>query len=172
MNSCKYILKIFVFAVFCVSIGAAQPPETSAMKKPQRRDVMSVGLIKSYPENLLPRACSNFYFVSPQKINSPGSAEYIFLAHSDANGWMNIDGRDTLLKYLKTRIANPNTAKTRWRYYYRAGRTGIMVSIINNPGYTDDDYPYAMIITLKRGRVVRRVKAIGTANCSTTPYMV
>lgn len=159
----KIILTIFALACLFVSTGAAQ--QKPATKRSLKARLPRVGVIKDYPATGMQTGCSNFYFVFPQK-PKPLEERYVFLAHSDGDAWMNLDGRDTHLTYLRTKITRPNTARTRWLYFYRAGRILITVSIINNPRYrSDDDYPYSMTITLRRGRAVRRVKAVGSADC-------
>ena len=143
-----------------VATGAAQSKSNAKLKDRLPR----VGVIKDYPATGMMTGCSNLYFVFPRK-NKPLEEEYVFLAHTDGDGWMNLNGRDTRLTFLKTRITRKCGVETRWRYYYRAGATRIIVSITNNVRGSADDYPYAMIITLRKGSAVQRVKAVGSADC-------
>lgn len=151
----REIYTVLVIAVLVSSMAAKSGPIAKSR-------LPRVGVIKDYPATGMTVGCGNLYFEVPKK---PGSltTKYIYLARGDgSNAWLNLDGRDTRVEFLKTKTKEGASGAT--KYYYRFGKTNILVSITNSGRY-EDDYPLLMTITLQRGELLRRVKAIGSSDC-------
>lgn len=161
MQASKILLTIIFTASLFASSVAAQPSETKTLKGRLPR----VGNIKDYPATGLMTGCGNLYFSLPKKVEMLGE-DYVFLAREKGeDAWMNLDGRDTRLTLLKSKTWRRAGGETGWRYDYRAGATRIIVRIDNHGGDSVSDHPFKMIITLRKGRSSRTVKAIGYADC-------
>jgi hypothetical protein len=126
-----------------------------------------VGVIKDYEATGLTAGCNNYYFEFPRRGQSL-APEYVFLARSEGeDAWMNLNGRDTPLKQIKSaRRGNRNGQ----RYQYRAGDTFINVVIKNiqpkDGSVNEEDYfMFEAFVTLRRGRVARTIKLLGSADC-------
>jgi hypothetical protein len=127
----------------------------------QGKQLPRVGTIKDYPATGLMTGCGNLYFYPAKKVN-PSSDAYVFLARGDgSDAWMNLDGRDVRLQQIKNR-------KSR-QYFYRLGNLRISVVIERfkpeNAPVAEDDSMFKMKITLRRGRAVRIVRAVGDSDC-------
>jgi len=124
-----------------------------------------VGTIQDYPATGLMTGCGNLYsyFAS-----HPGSSatDYVFLARGDgSNAWMNLGGRDVSVHQLKSR----RDSRRMGHYEYRLGRLRIKVDIEKfrpeNEPAGDNDPMFKVKITLRRGRAVRIVRAVGDSDC-------
>jgi len=108
--------------------------------------------------------CGNLYFYKAAQAKSTDS-NYVFLSRGDgSNAWMNLNGRDVRLQEIKS-VAS-RKAKSH-RYLYRYGATRITVEF-QGPSQGDDagdDPMFRMKITLRNGRAVRVVKALGSSDC-------
>lgn len=124
-----------------------------------------VGVIKDYEATGMATGCGNLYFTFPKRAE-PADEQFVYLARSDgSDGWLNLDGRDTRLRLLKSATVRSGGAVTRWRYYYLAGRaTLVTVTITRNEAVTDD-VNLAAVIAIRRGRAVRRIRAVGSSDC-------
>jgi hypothetical protein len=142
----------------------------SVAREPRRsghKDVLPrVGTIKDYPATGLMTGCANLYFYPALKSESSSEA-YIFLAHGDgSNAWMNLDGRDVRLQQIKSRAAEDRKPLG---YAYRLGALRINVVIENfkpaNATADEADSMFKMKITLRHGRTVRIIRAVGDSDC-------
>jgi len=125
-----------------------------------------VGTIKDYPATGLMTGCGNLYFYPAAKAISTSDA-YIFLARGDgSNAWMNLGGRDVRLQLIKSL---KRTKRQTQPFYYRFGKLRITVVIEafkkENESVKDDDPMARMRITLRKGRTVRVVRAVGGSDC-------
>jgi hypothetical protein len=109
--------------------------------------------------------CGNLYFY-PASHTTSTDADYIFLARGDgSNAWMNLDGRDVRLLQVK----RSRRDRSLHRYYYRLGKLQVSIVIEDfkpaNAATHEGDSMYRMRITLRQGRAVRTVKAVGDSDC-------
>lgn len=132
------------------------------------KDVLPrVGTIKDYPATGLMTGCGNLYFYPASRASGSEPAAYIFLARGDgSNAWMNLRGRDVRLRQI--RITTRENRKP-GPYYYRLGKLRISVLI---EAFKPEDAPvdegdsmFKMKITLRKGRAVRIVRAVGGSDC-------
>jgi len=125
-----------------------------------------VATIKNYPATGLMTGCGNLYFF-PTSHATSSATDYVFLARGDgSNAWMNLGGRDVRLHQIKrsTRAIRQNKS-----YEYRLGKLRISVAIENfkpaKEPVSEGDSMFKMKITLRKGRAVRIVRAIGDSDC-------
>jgi hypothetical protein len=135
-------------------------------KRPKRNVLPRVGTIKDYPATGLMTGCANLYF-HPASIRRATDTNYIFLARGDGDdAWMNLGGRDVRLQQVKL-LTNENR-KLR-RYYYRFGslRLSVVIKLLKpeDAQVKEGDSMFKMTITLRQGKAVRIVKAIGDSDC-------
>lgn len=153
----------------CAFIISLVSMDCAAQSKPRniRREVLPrVGTIKDYPATGLMTGCGNLYFfpASPARLSSDA---YVFIARGDgSNAWMNLGGRDVRLR----KIAPLTREGRKMRgFYYRSG--GLRISVIiedfkpENAPVDEGDSMFKMKITLRKGRAVRIVRAVGDADC-------
>lgn len=132
-----------------------------------KQDVLPrVGTIKDYPATGLMTGCANLYFYPATQVRSSDAA-YIFLARGDgSDAWVNLDGRDVRLHQIRS--STRENRKLR-QYYYLLGKLRISVVIEpfkpENATVEEGDSMFKMKITLRRGRAVRIVRAVGDADC-------
>jgi len=143
---------ICVYVVICTAQGSKQG------------QLPRVGEIKDYPATGLMTGCGNLYVF---KVGAKMSdATYVFLSRGDGgNAWMNLNGRDVRLRKIKS--ANRNNQKSR-RYFYTYGQTRVSVVIENFKEKADGSEPehmFKMTITVRKGRAVRIVHAVGDSDC-------
>jgi hypothetical protein len=139
----------------CSGVGSAQTP--------QKPSLPGVGTIKDYPATGLMVGCGNLYFYKAAQAKST-EANYVFLSRGDgSNAWMNLNGRDVRLQKIKSAAGQKEKFR---RYFYRYGSTRITVEL-EGPSQADagDDPMFRMKITLRNGRGVRVVKALGSSDC-------
>lgn len=138
-----------------------------AQTRRQVRDALPrVGTIRDYPATGLMTGCGNLYFY---RASRPGASDdpYVFLARGDgSNAWMNLGGRDVRLRQI--RLTRRGNRKPR-PYYYRFGKVRITVLF---EAFKPEDAPvdegdsmFKMKITLRKGRAVRIVRAVGGSDC-------
>jgi len=133
------------------------------------KDVLPrVGTIKNYPATGLMAGCANLYFYPASQPRSPETATaYIFLARGDGDeAWMNLGGRDVRLRQIKL-LTGEN--RKPHRYDYRLGKLRVSIVIED---FKPKDAPveegnsmFRMKITLRKGRAVQIVRAVGDADC-------
>jgi hypothetical protein len=143
--------------------------DCAAQSKEQypRRDVLPhVGTIKDYPATGLTTGCGNLYFY-PASQTDASKATYVFLARGDgSDALMNLAGRDVRLRQIK--LSTRENRKAR-QFSYRFG--DLRVSVVlerfkpKDKSASDDDFMLKMKITLRKGRAVRIVRAVGSADC-------
>jgi hypothetical protein len=125
---------------------------------------LKVGTIKDYPATGLMTGCGNLYFF--QAGAKMTDANYVFLARGDgSNAWMNLDGRDVRLRPIKS--GNRGSQKPRG-YSYAYGQTRVTVVIQDfkaNADGSESEHMYKMTITVRKGRAVRIVHAVGDSDC-------
>jgi hypothetical protein len=125
-----------------------------------------VGTIKNYPATGLMTGCGNLYFY-PASRATGSDAAYIFLARGDgSNAWMNLGGRDVRLRPIKL-LTGENRKPN--RYDYRLGKLRVSIVIEDfkpkDAPVEEGDSMFKMKITLRKGRAVRIVRAVGDADC-------
>ncbi|HEU4387236.1 MAG TPA: hypothetical protein VFV34_05525 [Blastocatellia bacterium] len=161
MKTAKGPSLVLVVALLPIPSAGAQSKSANA----SRSRLPVVGEIKDYPATGLTTGCPNYYFFFPEKAGST-SAMYVFLSRERGeDAWMNLDGNDTRLKLLKAERPRKVGAETEERYLYRAGPTEIGVQIKHSKGEQYEEFPLKMIITLRKGVLSRRIRAIGFADC-------
>jgi hypothetical protein len=152
---------ILLVVVVPIAPAASQSKSRST---PNNR-IPSVAEIKDYPATGLTSGCPNYYFFLPQRAGRT-SAGYVFLAREKGvDAWMNLDGRDTRLKLLKAERPRKVGAETEERYSYQAGATEIRVQLKYSDSERYEEFPLKLLITLRRGLLIRRVRAIGFVDC-------
>ena len=138
---------------------AALPASLAAQKLPR------VGRIKDYPATGLTAGCGNLYFYFERRTGRTG-ADYVFISNGDGTlVWMNLDGRDTALKIVKT----PKTIKIPFRanYLWKRILIDVFVEDFKPPDapYAEGDSMFRMKIILRRGRALKTIRAVGDADC-------
>jgi hypothetical protein len=121
-----------------------------------------VGTIKNYPATGLMTGCGNVYVYKVADADS-STANYVFLSRGDgSHAWMNLNGRDVRLRKTK-----PGAGAKRLRSdSYRYGNVHITVETKDfTPRAGRPEHMFKMKITLRKGRAVRVVHAIGDADC-------
>lgn len=129
---------------------------------PTRNSLPRVGTIKDYPATGLMTGCGNLYVYKVADASST-TANYVFLSRGDgSHAWMNLNGRDVRLRKTKS-----GAGARRFRHHsYRYGNVHIMVEIkAFTPRAGRPEHMFKMKITLRKGRAVRVVHAIGDADC-------
>jgi hypothetical protein len=122
--------------------------------------VPRVGLIKDYPATGLTVGCGNIYSELPGTVNNSGD-KYVFLSRGDGgNAWMNLDGRDTNLRLMRTETDFSSERITNTRHIYRAGRTRIAVNFRHL-----DELQVIMTIDVLNGTESRSFRAISSSDC-------
>jgi hypothetical protein len=141
--------------VICIfSIGA---------KAQVARALPRVGTIRDYPATGLMTGCGNLYFYKASDANST-TANYVFLSRGDgSHAWMNLNGRDVRLQQIKSGVG----ANRRLRgYFYRHRGVRITVEIEDfTPQAGETEHTNKMKITLRKGRTLRVVQAVGSSDC-------
>ena len=106
--------------------------------------------------------CGNSYFHFPHQAASDTSL--VFIAPGDGNfAWMNLDGRDTRVRLVRTTTWYEKEAGIKWRHDYRTGAT--LISTVSVRDERDAENPIRMTITVRRGRAARTVRVVGSADC-------
>ena len=107
--------------------------------------------------------CGNLYFYKAADANST-TANYVFLSRGDGSyAWMNLNGRDVRLPQIKSGVrANPKLRG--YVYRYRGVRITVEIEEYTPPA-GETEHTNRMKITLKRGRTVRVVQALGGSDC-------
>lgn len=154
----KWLIVFVCSLMLCISVldAAAQ----------QRKNFLPrVGTIKDYPATGLMTGCGNLYFYPATNPNT-SAADYVFLASGDgSNAWMNLNGRDVRLQRIKLSRSKRNRSS----YEYRLGTLRVSVMFEDfkpaSQPVEEDDPMLKMRITLRRGRTVRIVRAVGGSDC-------
>jgi hypothetical protein len=122
-----------------------------------------VGTIKDYPATGLMTGCGNLYFYKTVDANA-GTDNYVFLSRGDgSHAWMNLNGRDVRLLQFKSGVG-ANRKIRGYFYRYRGVRITVEIeSYTPPPGETD--HTSKMKITLRKGRTIRIVQALGGSDC-------
>ena len=150
-------MRLLAIAISLICVYAINSTAQTSKKSSLPR----IGTIKDYPATGLMTGCGNLYFYKAAHAKS-SEANYVFLSRGDgSNAWMNMNGRDVRLQKMKS--AAGQKEKTR-RYEYRYGATRITVKV-EGPSTGDADGMSRMKITLRNGRAVRVVKAVGSSDC-------
>lgn len=134
----------------------------AAAQTPTRDSLPRVGTIKDYPATGLMTGCGNVYVYKVADADS-STANYVFLSRGDgSHAWMNLNGRDVRLRKTKSGAAPRRLRSDSYRY----GNVHITVEtkpFIPRAGRPE--HMFKMKITLRKGRAVRVVHAIGDADC-------
>lgn len=130
---------------------------------PARDSLPKVGTIKDYPATGLMTGCGNLYFYKAADANST-TANYVFLSRGDgSHAWMNLNGRDVRLQQIKSGVRANRKLRG---YFYRYPGVRITVEIEDfTPQAGETEHTNKMKITLRRGRSVRMVGAVGGSDC-------
>lgn len=129
---------------------------------PTKNYLPRVGTIKDYPATGLMTGCGNVYVYKVADADS-STANYVFLSRGDgSHAWMNLNGRDVRLRKTKS-----GAGASRFRYQsYRYGSVHITVETKDfTPRAGRPEHMFKMKITLRKGRAVRVVHAVGDADC-------
>lgn len=135
-------------------------------RHPNKDRLPRVGTIKDYPATGLMAGCANLYFYPAVHAGASG-ADYVFLARGDGNiAWMNLGGRAVRLQQIRSLTREGTKMR---RYHYRWGNLRVSVVIQDfkpeNVPVAEGDPMLKMKITLRKGRAVRIVHALGGADC-------
>jgi hypothetical protein len=111
--------------------------------------------------------CANLYFYSAVVQTWPANNVYIFLARGDGStAYVNLRGRDVHLQQIKSATRE---SRGLCRYYYRFGKLRVSIVIENvkpdNAPVAGGDAAFKITITLRKGRALRTVRAVGDADC-------
>ncbi len=159
-------LPVVLCGAFIICVLSFDCAAQTERREAKRDRLPRVGTIKDYPATGLMTACGNLYFYPASQTNS-STPTYVFLARGDgSNAWMNLGGRDQRLR--QTNLLTRDNRKLR-QFSYRIGELRVSVLIEsfkaeNRPG-GDEDFMFKMKITLRKGRAVRIVRAVGSADC-------
>jgi len=129
---------------------------------PTRNLLPRVGTIQDYPATGLMTGCGNVYVYKVADADS-STANYVFLSRGDgSHAWMNLNGRDVRLRKAKSSAGARRLRSDSYRY----GNVHITVETKDfTPRAGRPEHMFKMKITLRRGRAVRVVHAIGDADC-------
>jgi len=110
-----------------------------------------------------------FYFKLPRE-SAPGDTRYVFISQMDGrDAWMNLDGRDARLKFLRISPYPKERLGARRRIDYRAPG-GYRVRVETTVVAVSDENNYEptrfrVTLTVVRGGREARVRAVGYAGC-------
>jgi hypothetical protein len=152
------VVAVAATALFMCILSVAATAQT-----PTRNSLPRVGTIKDYPATGLMTGCGNLYFYKAADSEST-TANYVFLSRGDgSHAWMNLNGRDVRLQQVKSGVgANRNLRG----YFYRHRGVRITVEIEDyTPPAGETEHTNRMKITLRKGRAVRIVQAVGGSDC-------
>jgi hypothetical protein len=171
----KTATTVLMFFLSCAFAGGQTRGGTNGRRdgaanktaKPRNASVPRVGTIKDYPATGLMTGCANLYFYPTAQAKSLNAEEYVFLARGDgSNAWMNLNGRDVRLQQIKSLTGENRKIQ---RLYYRLGKLRVSVVIEDfkpeNAPVDEGDSMFKMRITVRSGRAVRIVRAVGGADC-------
>jgi hypothetical protein len=129
---------------------------------PTRNSLPRVGTIKDYPATGLMTGCGNVYVYKVADADS-STANYVFLSRGDgSHAWMNLNGRDVRLRKTKSGAGARRLRSDSYSY----GNVHITVETKPfTPRAGRPEHMFKMKITLRKGRAVRVVHAIGDADC-------
>ena len=129
----------------------------------KRNPLPKVGTIQDYPATGLMTGCGNLYFYKVEHKDS-GTDNYVFLSRGDgSHAWMNLNGRDVRLLQFKSGVG-ANRKVRGYFYRYRGVRITVETEEYTPPpGGTE--HTSKMKITLRKGRAVRVVQAVGGSDC-------
>lgn len=159
-RTCFRLGLVGAFIIVCTSAFdcAAQGSKNVALPR--------VGTIKDYPATGLMTGCGNLYFYRAGDARA-SDANYIFLARGDgSDAWMNLGGRDVRLRQVK--LSKHQAKRGRGFSYLWNGFT---ISVVIEPfkpegaPVADEDSRFKMKITIRKGRAVRIVRAVGDSDC-------
>jgi hypothetical protein len=153
--------------VACLSSASVSGAAAQDGLKKLKKDVLPrIGTIKDYPATGLMTGCSNLYFMLP-KDGASLAQKYVFLARGNgADAWMNLGGRDIRLKQINS-ARRPNKIPVRYNYRWRKVSVNVVIRDFKPRRKTDnaDEFMFAMTITLRKGRAVKTLRAVGSADC-------
>lgn len=153
------VRRILLAGVLMCLVGAAGATQAATTSLPK------VGTIKDYPATGLMTGCGNLYFYKAGDRQS-GDANYVFLARGDgSDAWMNLNGRDVRLRKIKSNTGQNQKGR---RFLYRYQDISIAVDFEDfapEDAGGENDPMFKMKITLRKGRAVRVVRAVGSADC-------
>ena len=138
---------------------------SAAAQTPKKAALPAVETIKEYPGTGLMTGCGNLYFHQASRARS-SDADYVFLSRGDgSHAWMNLNGRDVLLRQLKSPTRRGQKLRP---FSYRYGK--VRITVVIEPFKSDDamgegDPMYKMRISLRNGSKVLVVHAVGDADC-------
>jgi hypothetical protein len=141
-------------------------PSAGTAQVSSKGPIPHVGTIKDYPATGLMVGCGNLYFYKTVDAKSSDS-NYVFLARGDgSNAWMNLNGRDVRLRQLKSKARGKQNSH-RFFYLYKDVRINVVFEDFKPEGaeITEEDPMFKMRITLRKGRAVRTIQAVGSADC-------
>jgi hypothetical protein len=136
----------------------------SSAQSSKQDATLRIGVIKDYPATGLMTGCGNLYF--HRRGQAATDTNYVFLSRGDgSDAWMNLNGRDVRLQQIKKGAsANPKLH----RLSYRHGGWQITVFIEDfkpKTAASESDGMSQMKITVRKGRDVRVVQAVGDSDC-------
>jgi hypothetical protein len=154
-------MRVVTVAAVTVFMCLLSIPVTA--QTPKGNPLPKVGTIKDYPATGLMTGCGNLYFYKAADANST-TANYVFLSRGDgSHAWMNLNGRDVRLLQFKSGVGANQKVRG---YFYRHRGVRITVEIEDyTPPAGETEHTSKMKITLRKGRAVRVVHAIGGSDC-------
>ena len=161
MRLTKTRFQMRVVAVAATALFTCVVSVEATSQSPPRNSLPRVATIKDYPATGLMTGCGNLYFYKAADANST-TANYVFLSRGDgSHAWMNLNGRDVRLRKIKSRA---DREFRRYSYRYRDVRITVEFAEYTAPA-GETDHTSKMKITLRKGRTVRVVQAVGGSDC-------
>ena len=139
------------------SISARENPQAAA-------SLPRVGVIADYLATGLMTGCGNVY-VTPVADRAKSPPPYVFLSGPEGeNAWMNLDGRDTRLKHLKSWTSEEADPMQR-TFYSDYSFGAVRVHIVSRPDHASVDGVSRVKIILSHGKARRVIDALGSSDC-------
>lgn len=159
----RFLLFVIILLIPCAVMSqtkSAIQKNADTGKKLKRVHLPLIGVIN---EASLTNGCG--YYLSRNEINP----QYIFMANPGAKeAFMNLDGRDTSLKFLSVSRWKDTKIGARRHFAFTAGNLKISVLTVvvrvSNENEMDGGLLKAFI-TISRGRSKKTVKVFGTNGC-------
>lgn len=131
-----------------------------------RKNVLPrVGTIKDYEATGLTAGCNNFYFYFSRRPKTSNAA-YVFISRAQGNdAWMNLNNRDVRIRQIH--LSKQNKTPFRFSYRWRKISIGVVIEDFKpkEAFYDENDWMFKMKISLRRGRFVKVIRAVGDADC-------
>lgn len=145
----------FVFVFFAAAAVSAQ---------------VKIGDLKDPDDRVMGCSCA---IQRPEEAKDPASQKFLFLSETGTTeAWMNINGRDTKLKLVKTTVNDSGEFGLGSRYYDEYTAPGIKIRLDHKVTWVcppnDEECEHAKYettITVTKGKASQTLKAVMTCEC-------